>query len=288
MTVSMTAFARSEAALEDCLMVWEIRTVNHRYLDINLKLPDEMKQLDTQIRRLISGSLNRGRVDAHLKLEKNTRSAELLSIDHSLASDVASILQKIQNDNHGIREASSIDILRWPGVIQESRTDLDDLHKNSLDALQTALEDLVTDRKREGQRLGEIILDKVGQCENIRSEFVANIPEIQEKTRTKWQKRVDEISTNVDPERIAQEIALLLTRSDVIEELDRLETHLTETRKLLNSKKPKGRSLDFLMQELNREANTLGSKSIDDRMTNASIDLKVLIDQMREQVQNIE
>ena len=288
MTVSMTAFARSEAALEDCLLVWEIRTVNHRYLDINLKLPDEMKLLDTRVRQLISGALNRGRVEAHLKLEKTTHSSESLSIDHALASGVAEILQQIQNDNSGIREASSIDILRWPGVIQESKTDLDKLHDKTLTALQGALEDLVTDRKREGQRLGEIILEKVGQCEDIRSEFVTSIPEIQEKTRAKWQKRIDEITTNVDPERIAQEIALLLTRSDVIEELDRLETHLAETRKLLNGSKPKGRSLDFLMQELNREANTLGSKSIDDRMTNASIDLKVLIDQMREQVQNIE
>jgi len=288
MTVSMTAFARSEITLEDCLLVWEIRTVNHRYLDVNLKLPDEMRQLDSRVRQLVSGALNRGRVDAHLKLEKTTRSSESLSIDSTLASGVAAILQKIQDDHPGIREASSIDILRWPGVIQESKSDLKELHEKTLGALQVALQDLVTDRKREGQRLGEIILEKVNQCEIICSKFVTRIPDIQEKTRTKWQKRIDEITTNVDPERIAQEIALLLTRSDVIEELDRLETHLVETRKLLNGNKPKGRSLDFLMQELNREANTLGSKSIDDRMTNASIDLKVLIDQMREQVQNIE
>ena len=288
MTVSMTAFARSEDALEDCLLVWEIRTVNHRYLDINLKLPDEIRQLDTRIRQLISSTLNRGRVDAHLKLEKATRSAESLSIDHALASDVAAILHKIQNDNPGVREASSIDVMRWPGVIQESQTNLDELHDKTLRALQSALKDLVKDRKREGQRLGEIILEKVSQCETIRSEFLISIPEIQEKTRAKWQKRIDEITTNVDPERVAQEIALLLTRSDVIEELDRLETHLAETRKLLSGSKPKGRSLDFLMQELNREANTLGSKSQDSQTTQFAVDLKVLIEQMREQVQNIE
>lgn len=288
MAISMTAFARSEATLDDCQLVWEIRTVNHRYLDINLKLPEEIRQLDTKYRQLISGSLNRGRVDAILKLEKVSRSSSTLNVNKDTARSVSEALTQIQKDNPSLRAATSTDVLRWPGVLQESQSDQETLHVACSETLETALSDLVADRKREGQRLGEVLLEKADQCEQIRASFVDNISDIQDKTRQKWQGRIDAFATNVEPERMAQEIAILLTKSDVVEELDRLQTHLEEIRKLLQNSKPSGRSLDFLMQELNREANTLGSKSIDERMTNASIDLKVLIDQMREQVQNIE
>jgi uncharacterized protein (TIGR00255 family) len=284
----MTAFARSEATLDDCQLVWEIRTVNHRYLDINIKLPEEIRQLDTKCRQLISGSLNRGRVDAILKLEKGGRSSGTLNVNKDTARSVSEALTQIQKDNPSLRAATSTDVLRWPGVLQESQSDQETLHVACSETLETALSDLVADRKREGQRLGEILLEKADQCEQIRANFVDNISDIQGKTRQKWQSRIEAFATNVEPERMAQEIAILLTKSDVVEELDRLQTHLEEIRKLLQNSKPSGRSLDFLMQELNREANTLGSKSIDERMTNASIDLKVLIDQMREQVQNIE
>ena len=288
MTISMTAFARGEQELSDCLLIWEIRTVNHRYLDINLKLADELRHLDSACRQQISSKLSRGRVDAQLKLENLATGSKDLAIDGDLANRVAQILRQIEEQNPGVGAASSTDILRWPGVIKDAASDIGERREHCLTTLNTALQSLVEERKREGGRLGEIILEKVSQCEAIHAGFVENIADIQAKIRQKWQKRVDEIAVNVDADRMAQEIAILLTRSDVVEELDRLATHLTETRKLVNAKKPKGRNLDFLMQELNREANTLGSKSIDERMTNASIDLKVLIDQMREQVQNIE
>lgn len=288
MTISMTAFARAERASSDGRLIWEIRTVNHRYLDINLKLPEELRHLDSPCRARISAKLNRGRVDAQLKLEQTISSNQNLAIDEALANKVAQILNQIETQHPGLRAASSTDILRWPGVIQDAASDPEEHRENCLTALDDALKGLMEERQREGARLGDIILQKIGKCETIHKQFVENIPEIQARVREKWLKRIDEIATNVESDRIAQEVTILLTRSDVVEELDRLSTHLAETRNLITSHKPKGRSLDFLMQELNREANTLGSKSIDERMTNASIDLKVLIDQMREQVQNIE
>ena len=197
-------------------------------------------------------------------------------------------LGQVQKTNPELAKTSSIDILKWPGVIKETSISPDILHTACLSTLKQAVSDLISERKREGKHLGDVILEKANRCEEIRLEFVSAIPDIQEKVREKWHKRLEELTTQVDSERVAQEIALILTKSDVVEELDRLKTHLDEIQTLLNSKKPIGRSLDFLMQELNREANTLGSKSVDERMTNTAIELKVLIDQMREQIQNIE
>ena len=288
MTISMTAFARSETAVEDCQLVWEVRSVNHRYLDINLKLPDELRQLDSKCRQAISAFVNRGRIDAHLKIEKPASTGNHAIIDLDAVNAVTGMLGQIEKAHPGLQTARSTDVLRWPGVLVENEIGPELLLGQCIAALEKSLGELVDDRKREGRRLGEIIDEKIRSCQQIRSELASNIPQIQQQTRGKWNRRIEEITSNVDPERIAQEIAIILTRSDVMEELDRLETHLDETLSLLSVEKPIGRRMDFLMQELNREANTLGSKAIDDRMTNASIELKVLIDQIREQVQNIE
>ena len=287
MIISMTAFARTETAIEDCQLVWEIRSVNHRYLDINLRLPDEFRQLDSKCRQAIAAFLNRGRIDATLKFEKSPGSSTA-GIDLDAVNALAAMIAQIEQVHPGLQPARSTDILRWPGVILDSDIETENLLEHCTASLKQTLQQLVDDRKREGERLGELMEDKIRACQEIRSELASNIPEIQRQIQEKWNRKIDDISASMDPERVAQEIAIILTRSDVVEELDRLETHLDETLSLLNSDKPVGRRMDFLMQELNREANTLGSKSIDERMTNASIELKVLIDQVREQVQNIE
>jgi len=288
MTASMTAFARAETGLDGARIIWEIRSVNHRYLDINLKLPEELRSLDTACREGIAESLKRGRIDAHLKIEKSASSDSGPSIDTRVMAELVQMLKQISESSPGLQAAKTTDILGWPGVISEKSVDAKLLAEKSLDGLRDALSMLVQGRHREGDRLAELIGDRVTLCREIVSKLMDSITDIQQGIKDKWRHRVEEIVENADQERIAQEIAILLTKSDVSEELDRLVTHLDEVERHLNQPKPVGRNLDFLMQELNREANTLGSKSVDPRVTNASIELKVLIDQMREQVQNIE
>ena len=288
MTASMTAFARAEKALDGSRLTWEIRSVNHRYLDINLKLPEELRSLDTACREGVAEVLKRGRIDAHLKIEKSASPVSSTSIDTRVVEGLVQMLDQISKTHPGLQPAKTTDILNWPGVITENPVDAELLSERSLDGLRDALSKLIENRHREGDRLGKLISDRVNLCREILSNLMDNISDIQQGIKNKWRDRVEEIVENVDQERIAQEIAILLTKSDVSEELDRLATHLDEVARHLNQSKAVGRNLDFLMQELNREANTLGSKSVDPRVTSASIELKVLIDQMREQVQNIE
>lgn len=288
MTNSMTAFARAERDADSIQLIWEIRSVNHRYLDINLKLPDEFRVLDTPCRERINDVLSRGRIDANLKIENSTPISSQSSIDDESVTSVVKLLEKIEESHPGLQPARSIDVLRWPGVLVENSTESEKIHENISSTLEQALNQLAADRSREGKRLGEIIIERIIQCRKISTSLTSDIDEIQQKTIERWKKRLEEISSDVDPERIAQETAILLTKGDVSEELDRFKTHLDEVETQLSADKPVGRNLDFLMQELNREANTLGAKSVDQQMTNASIELKVLVDQMREQVQNIE
>ncbi len=288
MTTSMTAFARTERGLDEIQLVWEIRSVNHRYLDINLKLPEEYRSLDGLCREAIGENLGRGRIDAQLKVEKNSTALSAGMVDENAVKELVNMLDQIEAICPDLESARTTDILRWPGVLRENQHDHEILEKNTLDGLQITLAELVENRQREGARLAEMIQERVSQCRSISSDMNAKMGEIQDKIKDKWVSRIEQIARDFDGERIAQEIALILTKSDVSEELDRLQTHLDEVERLLKTSKPVGRSLDFLMQELNREANTLGSKSIDQSMTNASIELKVLIDQIREQVQNIE
>ena len=288
MTHSMTAFSRIETELQGVQIVWEIRTVNHRYLDINLRLPDALRYLDTDARKRISNKINRGRVDAQLKVESASQANDAEGIDSEALATLASLIKKVEKALPQAQPARSTDILGWPGVIKSHQIDNDSLAQQAMESLGSALSELSDNRAREGKRLGEILSEKVRLCETIAHKLHHSIHDIQQAARERMENKIKEFAENLDPERMAQETAILLTKSDVSEELDRLFTHLTETARLLDAKQPVGRRLDFLMQELNREANTLGSKSMDEKMTNASIELKVLIDQMREQIQNIE
>ncbi len=288
MTTSMTAFARSETDLDGSQLIWEIRSVNHRYLDINLKLPEEFRFLDTVCREGIATALKRGRIDAHLKFEKSGSVTSRSTIDVKAVAALVSMLDQVSKIHPGLQPARTTDILRWPGIISEDPVDMALLAEKSVGGLEDGLSQLVQNRRREGARLAKMIGDSIDQCRELVSLLVVDLENIQNSVQDKWRNRVAEIVKNTDQERIAQEIAILLTKSDVSEELDRLETHLDEAERQLKESKPVGRNLDFLMQELNREANTLGAKSVDPRITNTSIELKVLIDQMREQIQNIE
>ena len=287
MTISMTGFSRAEKTLGPAHLVWEIRSVNHRYLDVNMRLPDDLRQFESAYRTSISEKLNRGRIDATLKLD---RSGETVApvINLETAGAVVDMYQRLREQFPGFKDPGYPDIVRWPGVIQENALEAAALNQAAGEALGQALADLVDNRRKEGARLGEMIADRLDACRKEVRQLSERLPDLQARTREKWQTRITEVHTDADGDRIAQEIALILTKADVAEELDRLDTHFDEVEALLKARKPVGRNLDFLMQELNREANTLGSKSIDEAMTSASIELKVLVEQMREQVQNIE
>ncbi len=288
MTASMTAFCRTQTDLEGCSLIWEVRSVNHRYLDAHLKLPDELKVIETGCRSLINDRLNRGRIDAALKYEASKGESIDMEINTGALDALAAALQIVESRIPNASPPNSGDILRWQGVLRQPEANFDALARSALDGLAEALDELVTARKREGERLAQMILDRISDCRVIVSSLQNALPEIELGLKQRWNRRLEELGDEVEPARLAQELAILLTRSDVSEELDRLETHFDEVQRVVGQKKPAGRRLDFLMQELNREANTLGSKSVDLRNTNAAVELKVLVDQMREQVQNIE
>jgi len=288
MTASMTGFCRTQIDLEGCSLIWEVRSVNHRYLDAHLRLPEEFRVIETQCRSAINDRLNRGRIDAALKYEANKGENLEIDISESALDALSSALKTVEQRVSGASAPNHIEILRWPGVLRQPEADHEALNQAALTALSSALEDLVKARKREGERLAQMILDRIGESRSIVTDLRAALPDIETGIKQRWQKRLEELGDEIEPARLSQEMAILLTRSDVSEELDRLETHFEEVERVVKKSKPAGRRLDFLMQELNREANTLGSKSADLRNTNSSVELKVLIDQMREQVQNIE
>ena len=288
MMISMTAFARTGADQPFGRLTWEIRSVNHRYLDVHLKLPEELRALEMPCREKIRGTLGRGRIDAVLKFENTTADGEMLSLDRNTVESLAQVIRQLEAVMPQLRAASVTDILRWPGVISEPALDGESINRQSLILLEQTLESLISHRRREGTRMAELISNRVQNCRAIIADLKQAWPEIELAMKARWEKRLDQIQQDFEPARINQELALLLTKSDISEEVDRLESHLDEVSRVLEGNKPAGRRLDFLMQELNREGNTLGAKSVNPHTTSASVDLKVLIDQMREQVQNIE
>ena len=286
MTASMTAFARAEH--ENGRLIWEVRSVNHRYLDIHLKLPEPLKALETECREQINHYLSRGRIDAQLRLNMGLMGDYDEVLDHDVVSTMARIRDKIKRHIPDLAPPSLIEVLQWPGVVREQVHVDTLLHQQSLDLLNTTLVSLVGHRRREGQKLGQLVSSRVGSCRALVEGLWREIDAVAACLKQQWQDRANELCRELDAARLHQEIALLISKSDVHEELDRLQTHLDEVEHVLTDCKPVGRRLDFLMQELHREVNTLGSKSIDQKITHAAVELKVLIDQMREQVQNIE
>ncbi len=288
----MTAFARVQASCDSGSITWEIRSVNHRYLEPGLKLPDDFKFLEPEIRKQIAKYLTRGKVEISLRYNLNPAQFDEIRLNEELVVSLRQVEQKVLNIVHEGSKLSVSDILSWPGVIADSEKDLSPLMKLAEESLGSALQQLVEGRETEGRALGELLLAKCAQIRQIVSELRAYRPSMITAMHEKWKanlnEKIQKWAEGTNEGRLEQELAILAQKLDVDEELDRLDTHITEVENVLGRDESVGRRLDFLMQELNREANTLASKSQDSSTTQWSVDLKVLIEQMREQIQNIE
>ena len=285
---SMTAFARQEVAESWGVQTLELRTVNHRYLDVSFRLPEELRVLETKLREGIQQGLSRGKIDCTVRYQPEQLSEGDIQLDEKLMKQLAGASKKVEQYFDQLRPVSALELMRWPGVLQTPEVEAEVLHKATLKLLKAALKELVKVREREGEKLKQIIDQRCDGISEIVAEIGKLVPEIKENWRERLMTRLEEIKGELDETRLEQELAIMAQKIDVDEEIDRLNTHVVEVKRVLNQTKPVGRRLDFLMQELNREANTLGSKSTDARTGTASVDLKVLIEQMREQVQNIE
>jgi uncharacterized protein (TIGR00255 family) len=286
---SMTGFARRERQGPWGTLTCELRSVNHRYLELSLRLPDDLRGLENDARQLLSAALRRGKVDAGLYLRGAPAGAAAIEVNQALVEQVvasAAAVRTVAGSAAGT--VNPLDVLRWPGVIRDSERDITPIVAAAVVLLRETAADLNDARAREGARIRDMLVQR---CDALRESVTAvraRLPEVAARIRARVLERVAQLGTAVDAERLEQEIALLAYKMDVEEELDRLGSHITETLQVLDSKEPSGRRLDFLMQEFNREANTLSSKSQDTETTRAAVDMKVLIEQMREQVQNVE
>lgn len=288
MTRSMTAFARHEAQTELGTLSWEIRSVNHRYLELGFRLEESFRPLEMAMRKRISDTLSRGKVEVALRYKAPEQQQDDIQINEPLARKVIDQYQQLAGISQNPAALDLMKVLQWPGVIQTESLDQQALSQRVMQTLDKALSDLLATREREGQALQAMIEQRCAQINAIADQVRKVMPDILENQRQKLRERVEDMQVNLEPERLEQEMVLLAQKSDVAEELDRLQSHVKEVEHVLQRDEPIGRRLDFLMQELNREANTLGSKSIDTGTTRFSVDLKVLIEQMREQIQNIE
>jgi uncharacterized protein (TIGR00255 family) len=284
---SMTAYASAESAGPAGLLTCELRTVNHRYLEISPRLPEDVRAFESLLRERIAARLSRGKVDLTVRLRSEPGAADGLRINTQVLSQLSELAMDLEQ-RFPRMNVEFTELLRFPGVMQQPESDTDALQAALLDVLDRALDALADTRAREGAKLGDIIRERLDGIETIVNDVRGWLPEIRAALRARLEARLADVRQPADPGRLEQELVLQITRIDVDEELDRLATHLSEARRVLSLKEPVGRRLDFLMQEFNREANTLGSKSVDSRTTNAAVELKVLIEQMREQVQNIE
>lgn len=284
----MTAFARREEQTEQGDLIWEIRSVNHRYLEVSLRLDERFRALEMPTRKLFSDRLARGKVDAILRYKAPEAQQNSLDIDNELVQSVIDACQSVSNKSDNVAPLNVIDVLKWPGVLKTQALDQDALNQAMMSSLNHAIDELIETRETEGQALQKMIEERCEKINLIADDTRQRMPGIMAQHQARLQDRIAEMGTTIEPERLEQELVLLAQKSDVAEELDRLQNHVTEVMKVVQAEKPIGRRLDFLMQELNREANTLASKSINTETTRHSVDLKVLIEQMREQIQNIE
>jgi uncharacterized protein (TIGR00255 family) len=287
MIASMTGFARRELTGTYGTLTCELRSVNHRYLEPGFRLPEELRPLESELRQQLSKHLKRGKVDCTLHLRSAQAAERELQVDATALARVAAAIGEVSRAVPG-STVDAVEILRWPGVIEAAAQDSEVLLGAGRSVFQQTLDDLGAMRLREGKRLFDLLEQRCVGLATLVTQVRARLPEIQARVRTRLHERVSELLATVDRDRVEQEIVLQLQRLDVAEELDRLTGHIEETRRVMGGGEAAGRRLDFLMQELNREANTLASKSQDLDTTRLTVDMKVLIEPMREQVQNIE
>jgi uncharacterized protein (TIGR00255 family) len=286
---SMTGFARRERQGPWGTLACEIRSVNHRYLELSLRLPDDLRSLEGDARQAVSAALRRGKVDVGLYLRGQPAQAGTLEINRALVDQLARTVRDVAAmADSSLAAVSPLELLRWPGVIREPEKDLQPVQAAALELLHETVGELNESRAREGARLREMLLGRCLSLQQTVTQLRQRLPEIAARIRERVGERVAQLGGAVDPSRLEQELVLLAYKMDFAEELDRLGSHVTEALQILDAKEPAGRRLDFLMQEFNREANTLSSKSQDADTTRAAVDMKVLIEQMREQIQNVE
>ena len=288
MVCSMTAFVRREARGELANLSWEVRSVNHRYLEISMRLPEEMRDAETLFRGTLQTALGRGRIDATLRHQIPDNDSHQPVLNQEMVSRLDHWSKTVQSMLPEAARLTTADVLRWPGVLMPQDSDERKLSTLANELLKSTVTELIDQRQREGGQLARVIGEKIAAARAIIDTIVDKVPELEAIQRQRLSDRVAEFRDNLELGRFEQELVMLLARSDFTEEIDRLRVHLDEVEQVLGQSGPVGRRLDFLMQELNREANTLGSKSNHTATTNTSVDLKVLIEQMREQVQNIE
>ena len=286
MISSMTGFARQERSGAFGSLVCEIRSVNHRFLDATVRLPESCRTLESELRQKLAGELRRGKVDC--ALQHRPPLAAALQVDDAALAPLLARSQQLAKQLAGQGQINVLDLLRWPGVLHEAQPDPEALAAAVRELFDGTLESLRAARHREGERLTELIIQRCDALAASIAQVRARLPEVLARVRARLEERLAELGGELNQERIEQEIVLLLHRLDVAEELDRLSGHITEARHTLGSPEAAGRRLDFLLQEFNREANTLASKSQDLETTRVAVEMKVTIEQMREQVQNIE
>lgn len=285
---SMTGFAASGEQFEFGRLGWEVRSVNHRYLEYSLRLPEEFRVLEPRVRDILGSYVNRGKIDATLRFHPMGGAGGTIALNRDLAGKLLGIHAELSTMAGASQDADTTMLLRWPGLVTETLQDPGPMHEAALELLAEAGKGLVAIRAREGEKMAEMVSERLDGVSTLTQQIREWLPDIRVALRDRMRTRVEELGQTLDPERLEQEIAVLAQKMDVDEELDRLDAHVIETRRTLDQKKPVGRRLDFLMQEFNRESNTLSSKSVDQRTTQAAVDLKVFIEQMREQVQNVE
>jgi uncharacterized protein (TIGR00255 family) len=285
---SMTAFARADGAQQGAELSWELRSVNHRYLEAFVRLPDELRAMEPLVRERVNARLGRGKLECVLRGRWAPSQAAALELDRDRLRAVLDACREIETRSAEAASPGVIELLSWPGVVREPEPDTGAAQQQALALLDQALDDLVANREREGEKIRQLLLTRLEGIEQQVAAVRLRLPEVRQKIRDKLSTRVAELVDKVDNDRLELELVMLAQKMDVDEELDRLTGHVAETRHVLERDEPIGRRLDFLMQEFNREANTLGSKSADGETTAAAVELKVLIEQMREQVQNVE
>jgi uncharacterized protein (TIGR00255 family) len=288
MITSMTGFARREAAGPWGTLVCELRSVNHRFLESGFRLPDELRAAEPELRQCLMREVKRGKVDCTLSLRSAQGAQSALELDTDALERLLVRVRELASAFPADHTVNLLDVLHWPGVIRDNSTAGEELQGVAKALVGETLTELVAARTREGERLRELIDQRCAGLATLVAQVRVRLPEVQQRVRTRLEERIAELAVQVDRERLEQELAILLQRLDVEEELDRLCGHIDEIRRATAGSEPAGRRLDFLMQELNREANTLSSKSQDLETTRAAVEMKVIIEQMREQVQNVE
>lgn len=285
---SMTAFAQQEQSTELGTLSWEVRAVNHRYLEPGFKLPETFRAIEPRLRDILRGSTQRGKIDAQLRYSAGAETHQTTRIDQKQLQQLLQALDLVQQQSNASATPSTLELLAWPGVVHANQVDQQAQHGAAIALFEKSVQDLVAMRAREGEKLGKFIAQRLDSIDAVLQQLRSDMPGLLAVQQKKLRDRVAQLQASVEPARLEQELLIIAQKTDISEECDRLETHIVETRRALTKGGVCGRRLDFLMQEFNREANTVSSKAVASSISQAAIELKVLIEQMREQIQNIE